>query len=1063
MADTSGSYTPSVLSMLFFYQVFTALAHRIGSLSRYETLRSSMPGAEYLRILIVLGVSMSATAHAAPEQPWPVSPEVSAVVSENTEVTFRWQAVAGATSYDFYIWDRTLRSIVLRDNSITPDGACSDNECRVAVNTAVLAPAQRHVWRVAARDATGRSSFSHRYFDVISADPPDVPVAISPIDRTPVTNTGSFEFIWSEQTGADSYDFYVWDRTRMETSFRDRLVSASVCDGGQCRYIVNALAIPDAANHVWRVAARNSAGRSNFSHATFDTVSATPPTTPVPLAPAPNEAIVDSPATLFSWLPVPGATSYDLYVWDRTQRATIYRDREIDASRCDAATCTYTIDYLELPVAARHVWRVSARNSAGRSAFSQTFFDVVAVDTVVNQLPIANPGSDIDAVYQQAVTLDALASYDPDGTIEGYEWIVDGLTIGLDRSTVWTPSSTGRHIVTLTVTDDEGASSSTELQVDVEIPTPSDVAIEGYEYVWGDEFDGIALDASKWSTGLLWGPYLPINNEQQMYVDTLGMHSDFTAFNPFDVSYGTLKITSRPTSGNLQPPPRPSEPTEFPSYPSTWRPYPWAEYQYNGPTQQSQGYKPDDIDFLSGIITSYGNFEMTHGYVEARAKLPEGSGLWPAFWLLNMHYVEQSPEIDVMEFLGHDVQTLYNTYHYFDTADGLGQISSPTFTNNASDWTEDFHTFGLAWSPSSITWFIDGTAVHTVIEGDPIPGTDGNYRIPNQAMYLLANLAVGGNWQELLTGNPASKSLGDRTLEIDYIRAYKPASKDTLDLETDYELRFFDEFNGDALDASKWNTHFLWGPYLTINNEQQYYVDALGSDSDVNYSPFSFDNGVLSITAQAVDAETHEGFTPPATIPADTEALWENYPSFSQSGPYLPPNYTSGIITSYDAFKFAHGYAEMRARVPAGSGLWPAFWLLNGYYVGEQPEIDIMEVRGENPHEVVHSYHRRQANGAQAPADSATTTTGSELIRYSDDFHIYGLRWRHNQIDWYIDGEIVHSYAGDDVAYQVMYVIANLAVGGNFVSDEITSELPASLDIDYIRVYQEKLPNVLTD
>ena len=71
------------------------------------------------------------------------------------------------------------------------------------------------------------------------------------------------------------------------------------------------------------------------------------------------------------------------------------------------------------------------------------------------------------------------------------------------------------------------------------------------------------------------------------------------------------------------------------------------------------------------------------------------------------------------------------------------------------------------------------------------------------------------------------------------------------DTSAEYQLVFEDNFDGLTLDPNKWKTSFLWGPYLAINNEEQYYVDALGSDSTSSAdSPFVIDNGILSITAR---------------------------------------------------------------------------------------------------------------------------------------------------------------------------------------------------------------------
>ena len=563
--------------------------------------------------------------------------------------------------------------------------------------------------------------------------------------------------------------------------------------------------------------------------------------------------------------------------------------------------------------------------------------------------------------------------------------------------------------------------------------------MSNYELIFSDEFNapaGSSLDPSKWDTALLWGPYFPINNEDQLYVDTLGMHSSFS-YSPFEFTGSTLKITATPTSDSLQPPERPPEDSD------AWKPRSYSEYRYNGPTDTGPGYQASDVDYLSGIITSYESLKMTYGYVEMRAKLPSGQGLWPAFWLLTTHYVEDVPEIDVMEFLGQDVDTLYHTYHYFDIQDNWRKISTPSYEVNATDWTQDFHTFGMAWSPTEIIYYVDGVETKRI--------TDEDFLITGQAMYLIANVAVGGNWP----GAPDETTPFPATFEIDYIRAYKRKLEPELNLAADYQLMFVDNFNGSRLDADKWNTSFLWGPYFPINNEEQYYVDALGSDSPTAAnSPFSLSDGILSITAR--HESDSDSFPIPPQLPGPNDSVWTSFPTYQRNAAYSPGSYTSGIITSYDAFKFVNGYAEMRARIPKGQGLWPAFWLLNGYYVGQQPEIDILEVLGHNPHQTFHTFHRLEQNGEQV-ANQGFTDNGDPVSGYADGFHKYGVRWQRGKIEWYIDGNVVYTYEGADVPYQLMYVIVNLAVGGNWPgSPDDATEFPASLDIDYIRVYQEK-------
>lgn len=518
-----------------------------------------------------------------------------------------------------------------------------------------------------------------------------------------------------------------------------------------------------------------------------------------------------------------------------------------------------------------------------------------------------------------------------------------------------------------------------------------------------------------------------------MYVDTLGMHENFH-FSPFEFTGSTLKISATPTNNDLIPPARPPE-----NDPS-WQPRDYSEYRYNGPTAEAAGYVAEDVGYLSGIITSYDSFKTTHGYFEMRAKLPAGKGLWPAFWLLNAHYVEDVPEIDVMEFLGGDLSKLYNTYHYFDIQDDWRKVSTPSYEVIGENWTQNFHTFGLGWSPTEIIWYVDGQETNRVDSSE--------FKISGQAMYLVANLAVGGNW----AGEPDSSTSFPAVFEIDYIRAYKKELQQPPNLNVDYQLVFEDEFDGAELDRSKWNTHFLWGPYLAINNEEQYYVDALGIDSpDAENSPFSLSEGILKITGR--EASSQDSFPVPLTQPSDDDAIWDEYPSYQRSLSYKPATYTSGLITSYDSFKFTHGYVDIRAKLPKGDGLWPAFWLLNSYYISQQPEIDIMEFRGRLPNEIVHSYHRLE--GGQTITNSFTTNLGIDL---SADYHDFGVSWEPGILQWFLDGVLVGTYESPDVGYQLMYLIANLAIGGDFDPnvDVDISKFPATLEIDHIKVYQAK-------
>lgn len=243
-----------------------------------------------------------------------------------------------------------------------------------------------------------------------------------------------------------------------------------------------------------------------------------------------------------------------------------------------------------------------------------------------------------------------------------------------------------------------------------------------------------------------------------------------------------------------------------------------------------------------------------------------------------------------------------------------------------------------------------------------------------------------------------------------------------------YELIFSDEFNGVTLDSTKWNTSYLWGTDLFINSEEQYYVDIL-NDPDFGFNPFTFDGNHLTINSIRTPDELSE------------KAL---------NQPYL-----SGVITSYDAFKFTYGYIETRAKVTFGRGYWPAFWLLNAYYVDDMPEIDIMEFIGHDQDVVYHTYHYYDSEGKLR----STPSQPSPGIDYTSDFHTYAVEWKPNTLIFYINGIEVHRIVDAKVSQQEMYVIANTALGGWWAGPpDNTTPFPGKYIIDYIRVYQKSQP-----
>ena len=281
-----------------------------------------------------------------------------------------------------------------------------------------------------------------------------------------------------------------------------------------------------------------------------------------------------------------------------------------------------------------------------------------------------------------------------------------------------------------------------------------------YSMVFEDNFSGGAIDASKWETEMRWGDDIIINNEDQYYVDQLDEGS--VDWDPFSFENNKLRI-----KGDHKP----------------------AGYENFFPEQE----------YFSGVLTSVQNF--TYGYYEVRAKLPEGKGLWPAFWLLNSF--EGNPpvrEIDIMEFVGGDKTAIFNNYHY-----SVLQENNPNNTNDQNwdpdrchkvntrqirpdDYTATYHTFGVEWTPDYIAWFIDGELQKVVIDEDCngqnnsqelnnlVDNYSGSY-VSDQTMYILLNLAIGQT--SLGTegdGAPNSETTFPAYFDIDYVRVYQKSN-----------------------------------------------------------------------------------------------------------------------------------------------------------------------------------------------------------------------------------------------------------------------------------------------
>lgn len=179
----------------------------------------------------------------------------------------------------------------------------------------------------------------------------------------------------------------------------------------------------------------------------------------------------------------------------------------------------------------------------------------------------------------------------------------------------------------------------------------------------------------------------------------------------------------------------------------------------------------------SGRLTTQGKFSRKYGRYEVRAKLPSGTGLWPAFWMLSDNgNWPNTGEIDIMEYRGDIINRNTGTLHYGDFVpnnlnDGTNYIlPSGTFTDN-------FHVFAVEWELGVIRWYVDGTLYKTETKtpntlnpasnNDPWPWDGSNF-------YIILNLAVGSATTPF-TGNQAPNFGTSGKMEVDYVRVYDAA------------------------------------------------------------------------------------------------------------------------------------------------------------------------------------------------------------------------------------------------------------------------------------------------
>jgi len=169
-----------------------------------------------------------------------------------------------------------------------------------------------------------------------------------------------------------------------------------------------------------------------------------------------------------------------------------------------------------------------------------------------------------------------------------------------------------------------------------------------------------------------------------------------------------------------------------------------------------------EYNFTTGAITTYSKMQFKYGYIEARMKMPKSKGFWPAFWTLPSEG-GWPPEIDIHEFLSSHETRFSGAYHWGEDWEHLH--SHGQFFWVGSDLSNEFHLYGLEWTPDHLSWYFDGKQVGRYF-------SDSNAIAELGPQYVLINLAIGG-WED----DPDSTTIWPAFYETDYVRLWQLKSE----------------------------------------------------------------------------------------------------------------------------------------------------------------------------------------------------------------------------------------------------------------------------------------------
>jgi beta-glucanase (GH16 family) len=243
---------------------------------------------------------------------------------------------------------------------------------------------------------------------------------------------------------------------------------------------------------------------------------------------------------------------------------------------------------------------------------------------------------------------------------------------------------------------------------------------DGWNLVWSDEFNGDSIDPNNWNFQVVEAGRF--NEEWQRYTN-----SDKNAF----IENNCLVIKA---------------------------------------IHESDKHGIDQ--YTSARLNTANKQSWKYGKIAARIKLPEGEGIWPAFWMLGANISEnggdtpwpQSGEIDILELYGSkDDGVIEANIHYADSSDSHGMMGAVSYKLPEGKFSDAFHVFELEWNAEKISWYVDGQEfASTSITADYLTEF-------HKEFFILLNIAVGGTW----AGRPDETTNFPQYMYVDWIRVYQ--------------------------------------------------------------------------------------------------------------------------------------------------------------------------------------------------------------------------------------------------------------------------------------------------